>query len=172
MHTLYPSTLEAEASWSLNSTDWVPRQPCLHRETLSQKRGGGEGCVEKLLTLLETQRQLTTEVVTPFCFGFIVLPPFAPHTPIFLRYFRHWSVISQRAGIRKVYIYRWTLVLVRVYFVLGNGNWVVGLAKTIKKLGLSCVLSRYKWPVRGILYLQLPFWDPKFWIQNQGDRRE
>jgi hypothetical protein len=42
MHTFNPSTWEAEAGGSLSSrpawsTKWVPGQPRLHRETLSQK---------------------------------------------------------------------------------------------------------------------------------------
>jgi hypothetical protein len=41
-HTFKPSTLEAEAGGSLSprpawSTEWVPGQPGLHKETLSQK---------------------------------------------------------------------------------------------------------------------------------------
>jgi hypothetical protein len=42
-HAFNPSTWEAEAGGFLNSrsawsTEWVPGQPWLHRETLSQKK--------------------------------------------------------------------------------------------------------------------------------------
>jgi hypothetical protein len=68
VHTFNPSTWEAEEGGFLSlrparSTQWVPGQPGLYRETLSwkTKRGWGEKKIYRLLHIFRGKRSLSSE---------------------------------------------------------------------------------------------------------------